>query len=60
VFRNVKAALHLLFFCMLRVSTFYCSDVAHVNMVANKIELQSSVQVGEHVAHVNNRLYAAG
>jgi hypothetical protein len=58
--REEIAALHLLFFCMLLVSTFYYSDVAHVNMAANKIELQISVQMGGHVAHVNNRLYAAG
>src|SRR5258708_4828706 len=48
---------HLLFFCMLRVSTSYCSDVAHVNMVANKTCFSAG---GGHVAHVNSRLYASG
>src|ERR1700746_2817612 len=43
---------------MLRVSTFYDSDVAHVNMVARKSGYASQEKWQGDVAHVNTRLYA--
>src|SRR5260370_41121248 len=40
---------------MLRVSTFYCSDVAHVNMVARKFEWSTVDE--SNVARVNTERY---
>ena len=46
---------------MLRMSTSYDSDVADVNIVANKIWLlRISPEQRRDVAHVNTRLYATG